>query len=617
MGARHSGRVAGLDNHMIKAWSHFGFVVKREVQGETVYVESERTPYFGSTERDFFYYLMNINSYPDFVPRAHQLVHHYLAEGSKNMQEADPDEIWSHFPFSQEAFDARMELIYANFVRDNQTTANPKLLSDNRTPGEPADSGFQPATYLSSGNRTTQAYQLLQMGPFNQLDGAWLRRAVPDGPVDDVGELLAQIRQDELGDGVTAQNHSNVYTDLLKSLNYYLPDLYTRAYADDPRLLDEAFTQPCFLLAISQFDDEFLPEILGMTLYLEWSSIGLAAVVNQLKAYDINPLYYSLHLGIDNAAAGHGALAKRAVEIYLDRIRANQGPGPMQKAWDRIWTGYVTFGTLGNLGDAMTAALADMQDLDKQVTALIQRKAPFASQTHGEKTLGNAAINDWFLDPAGFMQQLQDSGLILPGRPDASPFFQLLSFNGPMYHVFTEDEEQLMRDWCLGLNRKKPPGRLTMEAMDYVIDTLRQRQVGQPGHNVRITGPNPDHKDGPKVTQSVHWWFDKGNRALMAALADEENGWIVPFNSVASPIMSSLLAGNGAMATDFRTIVPDTGGQTCGNILAQWIDEGCPMMLTALPTAAAMQVKKPAAATVRHRIYRRKDGKIYGMGVPH
>jgi hypothetical protein len=607
----------GLDNAMVTAWSHFGFVVKREVKGEAIYVETERSPYFGSSERDFFYYLMNIDAYPDFVPRAHQLVHQYLAQGRQNMLEADQDEVWSKFPYSQIAFDARMELIYANFVRDNQTTANPNLLSDNRTPKEPSTQGFQPQTYLVDTNRDKQAYRLLQFGPFNQLDGAWLRRAVPDGPVDDVGELLAQIRQDELGDGVTSQNHANVYTDLLKSLNFYLPDLYTRAYADDPRLLNEAFTQPCFLLAISQFDDEFLPEILGMTLYLEWSSIGLVSTVDVLKAFDINPLYYSLHVGIDNAAAGHGALAKRAVEIYLDRIRANEGPGPMQKAWERIWTGYVTFGTLGNLFDAINTHLNDMKSLDKQVAALITRKAPYASQTHGEKTLGTTPINNWFLDPAGFMNQLQDAGLIIPGQPEISPFFQLLSFNGPMYHVFTADEEQLLRDWCCSLaNKNDPRSKTLLQAMDYVIDKLRQRQVGQEGHKVRMTGPDPDEK-GAKRTETVHWWFDKGNRALMSALANPENGWIVPFDSVASPIMSSLLAGNGAMASDFRSIVPDSDGLTFGNVLAQWIDKGCPLEED---KKVALMVARPArevAPPVQHRIYRRKDGKVWGMGAPH
>ncbi|WP_257165107.1 LodA/GoxA family CTQ-dependent oxidase [Bradyrhizobium sp. SRS-191] len=605
-----------LDNAMIKAWSHFGFVVKREVKGETLYVETERSPYYGSSERDFFYYLMNIDAYPDFVPRAHQLVHHYLDEGRRNMHEPDADEVWSWFPYSQAAFDARMEEIYANFVRDNQTTSNPNLLSDNRAPNEPASQGFQPATYLSTSTREQQAYGLFQMGPFNQLDGAWLRRAIPDGPVDEVGELLAQIRQDELGDGVASQNHANVYTDLLKSLNYYLPDLYTRAYADDPRLLDEAFTQPCFLLAISQFDDEFLPEILGMTLYLEWSSIALVSTVNTLKAFNINPLYYSLHVGIDNASAGHGALAKRAVEIYLDRVRANEGPDAMQKAWERIWTGYVTFGTLGSLGQAITDHFQNNQSLDAKVQALIVSKAPFASQTHGEKTLGSTAINDWFLDPPGFMNELQASGLMVPGRPEISPFFQLLSFNGPMYHVFTADEELLLRDWCVSLaNTTPPPQKTLLQAMDYVINTLRQRQVGQAGHNVRITGPDPDKK-GAVRTEMVHWWFKKGNRPLMSALANPDNGWIVPFDSVASPIMQSLLAGNGAMATDFRSIVPDTGGQTCGNILAQWIDKGCPLEEPKVALMAAVR-RPPKAPVTPHRIYRRKSGKVLGMGTPH
>ncbi len=86
--------------------------------------------------------------------------------------------------------------------------------------------------------------------------------------------------------------------------------------------------------------------------------------------------------------------------------------------------------------------------------------------------------------------------------------------------------------------------------MDYVIDTLRQRQVGEAGHNVRLTGPEPDKKKKPgKRTEPLHWWFEQGNRALMAALADPDNGWIVPFDSIASPISSSLLAGNGDMAT--------------------------------------------------------------------
>lgn len=597
----------GLDNAMVTAWSHFGFVVKREVGGQAVYVETERSPYFGSNERDFFYYLMNIDSYTDFIPRVRQLVHQYLDEGRSNAQDPDADEIWRYFPYTQAAFDSRMELIYANFVRDNQTTADKKMLASER---------FAPANYLTKSNRDQAAFAQFQYGPFNQLDGAWLRHAVPDGPVDEVGELLAQIRQDELGDGQIEQNHANVYTDLLKSLNYYLPDLYTRAYADDPRLLDEAFTQPCFLLAISQFGDDYLPEILGMTLYLEWSSIGLVSTVDTLEAFGINPLYYKLHVGIDNAAQGHGALAKQAVEIYLDRVRSNEGEAAMQAAWERIWTGYVTFGTLGNLGNAIVSHFSN-NTLDGAVQALIKKKAPYASQSHGQKTLGQAAINDWFLDPPGMMAELQRSGLIVPGRPEVSPFFELLSFRGPMFHVFTADEEQLLRDWCVSLVAEKNPTISLLTAMNYVIDKLRERQVGEPGHMVRLTGPDPDSKkkDGRR-TEPLHWWFEQGNRALMSALANPENGWIVPFDSIASPISSSLLAGNGDMATDFRSVVPDSNGATYGNVFAQWIDDGCPLEEVHLEALMLRAPRKEPRQPV-HRIYRRPNGKIWGMGTPH
>jgi hypothetical protein len=590
---------------MVRAWSHFGFVVKREIAGQTVYVETERSPYFGQSERDFFYYLMNIDSYPDFLPRAREMVHEYLAEGRRNMDQADPDEVWRFFPYSQRALENRLELIYANYVRDNETTADPKYLSSEE---------FAAQNYLHRDTREHQAYGLLQFGPFNQLDGAWLRRVVPNGPLDEVGERLALIRQDELGDGVTSQNHANVYTDLLKSLNIYLPDIYSRAYANEPRLLDEAFTQPCFILAISQFDDEFLPEILGMTLHLEWSSIGLKSTVSVLEAVGIDPLYYTLHVGIDNVASGHGAVAREAVEIYLDGVRASEGEEAMQRAWERIWTGYVTFGTLGNLGNAILAQQTQ-NSLDAQVQTLIESKAPFASQTHGRKMLGHAAINDWFRDPPGFMNELQRAGLIVPGKPDISPFFQLLSFVGPMFHVFTASEEQLLRDWCLTLGQHtNPPQKTIVEGMNYVIDTMRERQTGQDAHNVRITGPDPDKGRG-KRTASIHWWFEKGNKALMAALADPENGWVVPYDSIASPLTSSILAGNSSMAEAFRTIVPESGGLTCANVLAQWIDKGCPLE-DKQPAPTLRSVKEVARRPV-HRIYHRRDGKVWGMGAPH
>ena len=556
---------------------------------------------------------MNIPSYLDFLPRARSLVHEMLAEAWGNQEEADSDEVWKFFPYSQNAFDARMDLIYDNFVRD--ATATSALLA--KTP-----------SYLTE-SRSVVVNSIFQMAPFNQLDGAWLRSITPDGPVGSVDSLLFSIRMDEMGDGNIEQNHANVYTDLLKSLNIYLPDLHTREYAYNSQLYDSAFTQPVFLLAISQFGDEFMPELLGMTLYLEWSAIGLLSSVDQMKAFGINPLYYSLHLGIDNASAGHGAIAKTCVEMYLDQVRESEGEDAMQLVWRRIWNGYVAFGTLGNLGeDLANAALYPPTPEDKLV-AMIQSKAPYASRAHREKMLGPNLINDWMLDPQGLLQEMQNSGLIVPGDLEHSTIFQLIGFNGPMYHVFTAAEQKLWQDYVLYLGRPKPAAKpkTQRELLMMTIDFMRQRQNGVTGHNVLLKGPNPV-KGGGKITQSIHNWFAlNDNDALLAALADQENGWVVVKDPQSSPLVTSMLAGTGEMATAFQAEAPDSGGRSYKSILVQWIIDGCPigekahahlLMGQGLEAAAPAKVAPLPPSSIY--VSEARDGRrrrIWGMGTPH
>ena len=73
---------------------------------------------------------------------------------------------------------------------------------------------------------------------------------------------------------------------------------------------------------------------------------------------------------------------------------------------------------------------------------MIEAKAQYARQNHGEKMLGPNYINDWFDDPAGLLDELVNAGYIVPGKPEQSPTFELMSFTGPMFHVFTEAEQQ-------------------------------------------------------------------------------------------------------------------------------------------------------------------------------
>jgi hypothetical protein len=630
-----------LDNAMIHAWKDFGFIVPKQYprEGPTaqpVYIETNRSPFAAVTIRDAFYYLMNIESYPNFLPKAHEMVLGMLAEAWRNQElmMADADQVWKFFRFTQDAFDARMQLIYDNYVRDNQ---DPEVYAGNLR---------QTRAQVING--------ILQFAPFNQLDGAWLRHITPDGPQSNINELLFHIRMDELGDGNVQQNHANVYTELLQSVNIYLPDLHTRAYADNPALLDSSFTLAVFLLAISQFNDEFFPELLGMTLELEWGSVSLPTTVDQLTAFGINPQYYTLHVGIDNASEGHGAIAKKAIEMYLEMVRQEDGEEAMQAVWKRIWTGYVAFGTLGTLGQDL-AELPSQQnqgpsDLWNAMAEMIASKAQYASLMHGDITLGENRLNDWFEDPFGLLVALQQAGFIIPGNLQ-SPMFRLMSFNGPMYKVFTDEQISLWQRWVLSLPategkppnpartpKKKPTKReVAYNHMRIVVDMLRARQQGATGHRARLTGPDP--KDpAKKTTQSLHWWFNlganlvgkdqkeqlqKADDLLLAALSDEANGWIVKRNVLQSPLVTAMATGFGDMAEAFREMAPGTGSDDNPNgitylaCLVNWIQIGCPI---GAPKAEAVAVSAGAAAAVmaaeeepKPRPYRHP----WGMGKVH
>jgi hypothetical protein len=620
------------DNLMVKHWHEMGFVVPVTApNGELVYIETERDSFAVMTIRDKFYILMNIDSYPDFLPKARQIVKEYLAQAEESGQFQDPT--LNFFEYSKNAYDARLMEIYNEMVAGN--------VSDVTYEEDIGDFTQGPAGQTPQSTRPQAIYRILQMAPFNQLDGAWIRGAAQPGPIDDVRSMMFSIYMDEMGDGNVSQQHCNVYTDLLKSVNIYLPEIHTREYADNPALLDTSFENPVFLLAISQLSEEFFPEILGMTLELEWGSAALWTAIDQLNAFGIDPLYYVLHLGIDNAASGHGAIAKQAVETYLDLVRANEGDEAMRQVWRRIWNGYVAFATIGSVG-AQTLAAPSLYD---QMVNMIILKQPYGSLNHRDQMLGGNSINDWFNDPTGFLSELVKSGIVVPGQPNISKMMQLMSFNGPMYHVFTEAEQSLWWNWIeagcpVSDSTVNPPDFNVVKAMHVVIDFLRERQQGNMGHNVQLAGPNPLFPTEPEpfVTRPIHWWFDLkyDNRvadpdgALMSALSFKDNGWIFKGDSARSPLVKSLLTGNGEMAKEFRSILPGTAGIVPGSVgltyaevFIIWIDQGCetdadrvPSKATPPRTVEAMRAVAPTMAKSAVP-QKRKQRKMFGNGLVH
>jgi hypothetical protein len=462
----------GCDD-MVRYWHELGFVVPRitkwsggsSKQREIVQVETQRRPYAGMDVRDLFHCLLNMEDHREARPKVKEFVENVLAAARQVQQRTDAFAAMDNirpFRYEEAALQQRMEDIYDDcadfaFTKDANGISVPYDVND------PEHNPF-------FRTRENVIERVRQLAPFNFLDGSWLRNVHQLGPVDEVNATLFAIFKEELGDGVASQNHANLYRDLCHSFGFYPPPVASTAFARDPNFLDAAFDSATFQLAISEFTTTYYPEIIGMTLWLEWTCLDLHRISQMVEKAGLSAHFYRMHIAIDNASSGHGAQILRAVKLYLGKVRQEGGERAVQEHWRRIWDGYVAFQhTFAILIDQVIAVVSNPPSLEDRLVQLVEKKKPWGEYNHGTRRLGGSEINALFNQPWDFLQALVDEGYIVPGQPDRSRFFKALEFDGRMYRVFTQDEIKLWHDWTmeLGLGKK--------HKLDKRLATLRSR----------------------------------------------------------------------------------------------------------------------------------------------
>jgi hypothetical protein len=557
-------------------------------------------PYAGLRDREYFHVMLNLDSYEGFLQTARALAEGFLQRARERQTDPGLEPELRPFRYSPAAFEARLDEVYRGLIEDTER--------------------YEARRSWLMRTREDVVEWLLQMAPFNQTDGAWLRNIAPVGPIDEVQALLFAIFSEELGGGDPALNHANVYTDLLRSVDIELPDIRSRDYADNPDLLDSAFTLPLFQLVIAEFPQAYLPELLGMTQYLEWGSVELKNMVLLNRHFGLEPQFYELHVAIDNAATGHGAMARRAIELHLERTRLAVGDVAMQAEWQRIWTGYVAFATTGTLARDMAARPKPSADPAAKVVAIIRDRAPVARVNHGQKRLGGVLINDLFADPLRLMSSLVEAGLIVPGDAAGSPFFDLLTPDGPMYTIFSLADEAVWRDWAESLAAPAgtaPAGATAAafptgpaERMLRLVETLRGRQRGAAAHREEtLAGADPADPKA-RVREPVAWWFGQPARVLLQAVADPENDWVIPGDAASSRFVTDLVRGNNAMGRALAGTVLGRPDLTWADVAVGWVDAGCPIPDQA--PARPLTLLTPAERVAAH-----PTGAIHGSGSVH
>lgn len=588
------------DNEMVRKWPNLGFVVSHgpdltpfTLRGEPAFVETETMKYDNLTVPEYFHILVNVEDYPDFVPKARELAAGFLAAAQ---YDADPH--YAQFDYTPEALDQRMQWIYDDFV----TT----MYDDHWL-----DTGdFGPTLQVGRFSDAAVVENLRQKAPFNLVDGAWLQNILKTGPCNEVQANLFSIWADEAGNGRTELNHCNVYETLLRSVNVYLPPVVSRQFIEED-LLPSGFESAVFQLSVGLWPQEYLPELLGMTLYLEWEATPtLTPTVRMLEGRRINSHFYRLHVAIDNIASGHGALAKQAVKLYLDDVREKGGEVAVQDHWQRIWNGYVTWATTGTFGGDLVnhlllfdGKIPDQREAyaAQRMTAMITRKAPVARKSHGSVRLGGRPLNELFDDPPGLMNALRtDSERWLdPDAPRDSRFFrELLSFTGPMYKVFTDEDQDVILDWIESQRAATDPQTDVGTRMKRVLERYAARAAAEVGHD-RYRLPREDG-----TLRTVREWFGDAPEEVMAALA--RSAFMTPGSVDASSFFTEVVGPGGLM----DGVLADADLA----VIRDWVAAGCPQPGAPERAAGALAAREEGAPVAAGFARRRQT---IGQGSVH
>lgn len=314
-----------------------------------------------------------------------------------------------------------------------------------------------------------------------------------------VGKMAWQVISEEFGDGDLTKNHVYVYERLLESLAMGGIDAAGRAIPgfvqgfdglpEDqgaPRCWEAAIAQQCIgLLASSR---EFFPEAIGFNMAYEALPYHLLVTSRELRELGIDDYYFALHVTIDNADSGHAAIARVAVERYLEGIRKRDGQEAMEMMWRRVQAGYIlaeglpttpcspkefepikgpdglpTWRLLQAASNEDTMASAS--DVERRLIDLLGRKAFAAEKMHcpSRMTIQGKTIEEW-LDPhtwtaekgLAFVRALgEKKPWVHHGDPAKSKLVKELEWGGRMFGAFSRAETELVRIWIRSLGADK------------------------------------------------------------------------------------------------------------------------------------------------------------------
>jgi hypothetical protein len=267
---------------------------------------------------ELYYYLLNIEHFPDVRPYARHFATRWLKLAGRGLHRGRRPIPFE--PYAHAALDSWLDAQHRRQVESYRGKN-----------GEPLQS------------RDELIESTVQQTPMILIDGAWIQNSSNASTSHTrVGSKLFHIYYDEVGNGDAELNHPNVFRELLAQMGVELPEFGTLEFGRWPRFRPGSFRVPVFWLSISQFPKRFLPETLGLNLAMELSGVGgsYRDAIDALRYYGFDPCFIELHNTIDNVSTGHTAWAIEAIKCHMDEMLAHGGTDLVEEHWRRVWIGY-------------------------------------------------------------------------------------------------------------------------------------------------------------------------------------------------------------------------------------------------------------------------------------
>ncbi len=407
--------------------------------------------------RSAFYLLANIDEHPEVLPMALDIA-------------------MEHLTSVQDSADVPVGL---SEFRDNPDSL-PKLVECLTQHGAEQQYPWRDTDEAMA--RRHGVYYLTQYAPTVLVDGCWLQGVLRVATAHTaIGACLSKLYEHQVHAFAEDPDQHVVseYRDLHRQLVGPLNDVSTHSFAENVAIDDFAFSLPLFILSIGQFPRNFQPEILGV--HLGWQLLGLAAMGPDLIR-DVRSLHGLPEVETSLPDFERLQQGRRLTLEAVDKMLSETSDAPLE-IWARIWTGAAALTNVWTqwLHHASETAPTGPPDPRQAMIELLCRKAPHAYGYHGDKRIGDELIDAQFapdkFNPSKFLDNLAASRFVTPGKPENSHLVRgLVQFGGPMLAVFSNEDQETMRNWI----RSLPADGKTAPVLDGVTETATTEETLRP-----------------------------------------------------------------------------------------------------------------------------------------